>query len=324
MVRRPTRTVVVGLAAIMVFWFACIQMAYATPPDNRPPDNRPPDSRPPTGEVNVQVTNENLSQSQAEANAQAGAEATAQTTVTTTAQGGDGGDGGAGGAGGTGYGGEATASNEGVSAEFNDNSSYENNNTNVVLVPNNNTAGCMRVWGVSFGNHEGAAALGMPFRDGACDYEAAADDAAAIGQHEIAWYWRCHKRNLYKTFGGAKADSKILACFDKMKDMLAIQGSDEPVPTGHVIIEEEEYELLMAQAVQKEELEEFAEQQEQRYAQQQNLLDALQAEHESDEDELARLKRKAAELAAAQEARKVAEKEAQQKFKERLAAKEEK
>jgi hypothetical protein len=205
-----------------------------------------------------------------------------------------------------------------MSAEFNDNSSHESNNTNVVLVPNNNTAGCMRVWGVSFGNHEGAAALGMPFRDGACDYEAAADDAAAIGQHEIAWYWRCHKKNLYKTFDGT---NKVAACFEKMRDMLSIQGSDEPVPTGHVIIEEEEYELLMAQAVQKEELEEYAEQQEYRYEQQQSLLEELKKEHQSEEEELERLKRKAAELAAEQEARKAAEQESQRKFRERLEAK---
>ena len=80
----------------------------------------------------------------------------------------------------------------------------ENNSINSVLVPNNNTSECMRVFGLSFGNGDGAAALGYPVRDAACDYESAADDAAASGNHDIAWFWRCQKKNMQKIFGAKK------------------------------------------------------------------------------------------------------------------------
>lgn len=302
MVRRATREVGVGLGVTLLFMVLCIQAAYA---GDKPPHNRPPDNRPPTGEVDVNLNGNNN-------------ELTSTTDVSVHAEGGDGGTGGAAtstigdvsSAGGeasshssvgdtTAMGGEggassSTASNDGVTVESTDNS--ENNNTNVVLVPNNNTAGCMRVFGISFGTHDGAAALGAPFRDEACDFEQAADDAAARGDHKIAWWWRCHKKNLYKTFK-QKGDTKEMAhlkCWNSMTEML----------TGQVIVDKDEYDSLMAQAVQKEELEEYAEQIEYRYSQQQNLIDSLKQEHEQDEQELARLKRKAAELAAEQQAQK--------------------
>jgi len=75
-------------------------------------------------------------------------------------------------------------------------------------------------------------------------------------------------------------------------------------PSGQVLVPEDEYESLMVQAVQKEELEEYAQQQEDRYAQQQSLLDSLKNEHKDDEAELERLKIKAAELAAEQQKKK--------------------
>jgi hypothetical protein len=98
----------------------------------------------------------------------------------------------------------------------------ENNSTNVVLVPNNNTESCLRVWGLSWGNSSGAGGIGIPHRSAPCDYEQAADDAAAIGDHDMAWFWRCHKKNVYKPFrvkGGTKEDA-VQSCHAKMVQFL--------------------------------------------------------------------------------------------------------
>lgn len=200
------------------------------------------------------------------------------------------------------------ATNDGVST----NVSTENNSTNVVLVPNNNTANCMRVWGISFGTHEGAAGLGLPTRDASCDFEQAADDAAALGNHRIAWFWRCHKKNLYKQFkNGGNDKEAIIKCFDEMSHML------DPTPAGKVMIPEEEYENLLMAQVQQEEVERVQD----KIIHQQSLIDELQAEledHEVDAKELERLKREAARLRAAQEAEEKQQAETRAKFKRRL------
>lgn len=99
----------------------------------------------------------------------------------------------------------------------------ESNNTNVVLVPNNNTESCLRVFGLSFGNSSGAGGIGYPWRSSACDFEQAADDAAAIGDHTLAWFWRCHKKNVHKPFrkeGMTKQDA-VQACHEKMVSFLS-------------------------------------------------------------------------------------------------------
>jgi hypothetical protein len=316
----------IGTALMALFFFSA-KLSYATPPDNRPPDNRPPDRSPPVGEINVQNANENFSQSEAQAYSQASAEAFNQTTVETTAQGGAGGSGGEGGSvtvniGGDGEDGTgalvndtSTNSFEGGDTNFNS----ESNNTNVVVVPNNNTANCMRVFGISFGSGDGAAGIGYPHRDKSCDFEQAADDAAATGNHKIAWWWRCHKKALYQTFrtSGSSNEQAKLACWNSMMEMLSIPGSDEPVPAGQVIIPEDEYETLMMAQVQQEDLELL----EERYAQQQSLIEELKeevAEHDSEQEEIDRLKREAAKLRAAQEAQEKKREDIQAQFKKRL------
>ena len=237
--------------------------------------------------------------------------------------GGEGGDGGAGGHGGDGgEGGQADASAQasaGAEAHTGpiDNSSgggsatvsTESNNTNVVLVPNNNTAGCLRVWGLAFGNGDGAASLGIPTRDKACDYEAAADDAAATGDHDIAWFWRCHKKSLYSQFKdrGEDTDTAVLQCFERMTEMLGVPigATDEP-PPGQILLPEAEYDELLAQASTVEEIEEEVMEQrelvEYRIAQQENLIESLEQQHEDDQAELDRLKREAAALREEQDA----------------------
>lgn len=80
----------------------------------------------------------------------------------------------------------------------------ENTSINTVLVPNNNTVDCHKVYGITFGRDDTAGGVGWPYRDVACDYEQAADDAAAMGNHELAWFWRCHKKSNQRAFGAKK------------------------------------------------------------------------------------------------------------------------
>ena len=97
-----------------------------------------------------------------------------------------------------------------------------------------------------------------------------------------------------------------------------------PAPTGMTSIPDEEYATLLMAQVQQEELEGYARQSEDRYAEQQSLLDALQQEveaFESEAESIERLKQEAARIAAEQEARKKAYAESKAKFKARLSAK---
>ena len=94
-------------------------------------------------------------------------------------------------------------------------------------------------------------------------------------------------------------------------------------PPGAVTIEEDEYNALVAQAVQKEEFEEAVERGEYRYAQQQSLIEELQeqvAEHEDDDEKLERLKQEAAALRAAQEAEEIKQADIRAQFKRRYDA----
>ena len=111
----------------------------------------------------------------------------------------------------------SNASNDGVTVEG-DTSNVENNSSTVVLVPNNNTEKCLRVWGIAWGGSDNSGALGIPWRSKKCDFEQAADDAFAAGERELGWFWKCENPNLYKSFrskGEAKESAKT-DCLTKM------------------------------------------------------------------------------------------------------------
>ena len=101
-----------------------------------------------------------------------------------------------------------------------ENNSVENNSSNIVLVPNNNTENCLRVFGFGWGKDGTSGGFGIPWRSKACDYEQAADDAFAAGERELGWYWKCHNKTLYKPFyeradgdsRDAAKDDAIAAC----------------------------------------------------------------------------------------------------------------
>jgi hypothetical protein len=287
------------MRTIPLLFLVMAQLALASPPDHRPPDNRPPTR----GTPDVTVSTGSPS-SASDAVSTSGADASSQANAT----------GGAASA----EGGAATASNEGVNFSGGDTSfSSESTNINTVLVPNNNTAGCMRVYGFSFGNGDGAGALGVPFRDKACDYELAADDAAASGEHDIAWFWRCHKKHLYKPYRdkGESEEDAIEQCYQDMQRMLGFQDTATMIHEAEAnfqmmaeLSDEEAAELkakiaaLEAELAEREAaIEEYQEQQQQIQQQQQQqmqqndeLLDQLRRDAERRRKALAALEKKEA------------------------------
>ena len=112
----------------------------------------------------------------------------------------------------------SSSSNDGVQVDASDQSSVENNSSNVVLVPSNNTESCVRVWGIAFGKDGTSGALGIPWRSKRCDLEQAADDAFAGGERDLGWFWKCHNKSLYKAFQskGESAESAIDDCHTRM------------------------------------------------------------------------------------------------------------
>ena len=100
-------------------------------------------------------------------------------------------------------------------------SNYEAQAPDIVLIPNNNTENCLRIWGLSFSTTSGGAGIGIPWRSKKCDFEAAADDAFAQGQIKMGWYWKCKNKNLYKGIGSPE---------DCLSTMLKLYIKEDPQP----------------------------------------------------------------------------------------------
>jgi len=111
-----------------------------------------------------------------------------------------------------------SADNEGNSLSVESN--YESGPGDLILVPNNNTEGCLRVIGLAWGDKDASAMLGFPFRSKACDFEGSGDDAFAQGQAKQGWFWKCQSKNLYKRF---KEPGKKYPLFWREQDKLAAQ-----------------------------------------------------------------------------------------------------
>lgn len=108
------------------------------------------------------------------------------------------------------------ANNEGN--ELSVNTNYEGGPADLVLVPNNNTEPCLRVFGFSFGNKDGSGMFGVPWRSKQCDYKGFASDADAQGNQELGWFWRCHMKSAYKVFKskGESVESAVTDCHGEM------------------------------------------------------------------------------------------------------------
>lgn len=94
--------------------------------------------------------------------------------------------------------GVSSVNNEGNSLSVSSN--YEAQAPDVVLIPNNNTERCLRVWGLSFSNQSGGGGIGVPMRSRECDLEAAADDAFAQGNIDLGWMLKCKQKSMKKAF----------------------------------------------------------------------------------------------------------------------------
>jgi hypothetical protein len=111
------------------------------------------------------------------------------------------------------------AINEGNDQRVEFNSNYESQAPDILLVPNNNTEKCLRVFGFSFSTSDGGGGIGFPWRSAACDFEQAADDAFAGGERDLGWFWKCQSKNLYKPFR-SKGESKESAMTDCQNRMM--------------------------------------------------------------------------------------------------------
>lgn len=180
------------VALTLVFIVACIDAAYATGSNHH----------------NHDVDARSYADAAAEASAHAGAEsaATATTGAVTVENAAAGG----------------SASNEGNNLTVESN--YEGGPADLVLIPNNNTERCLRVFGFSFGNKEGSGMFGVPWRSKACDYKGFASDADAQGNLELGWFWRCHMKSAYRVFRdkGESANDAIGQCHDQMVGKVAL------------------------------------------------------------------------------------------------------
>ena len=157
----------------------------------------------------------------------------------------------------------------------------------------------------------------IPLPGKECRKLRAYDRAVAMEQWQAAEIMFCSLKEVKAEFRGFG-----LNCVD----ILTLYVVPSPTETiGQIILTGDEYDALLVAQVQKEEFEDAVEQAENRYSQQQSLINALQEEvagFDSEADELERLKKEAARIAAEQEARKQAEALSRAKFKERLAKKE--
>lgn len=111
-----------------------------------------------------------------------------------------------------------SAVNEGNEQNVNFNSVAEARAPDIVMVPNNNTEKCLRIFGLSISTQDGAAGIGFPWRSAPCDFEQAADDAFAGGERDLGWFWKCQNKNLFKRFRskGESDESAITDCQDRM------------------------------------------------------------------------------------------------------------
>ena len=110
------------------------------------------------------------------------------------------------------------AVNEGNEQNVAFNSVAEARAPDIVMVPNNNTEKCLRIFGLSISTQDGAAGIGFPWRSAPCDFEQAADDAFAGGERDLGWFWKCQNKNLYKRFRskGESDESAITDCQERM------------------------------------------------------------------------------------------------------------
>lgn len=176
----------------------------------------------------------------------------------------------------------------------------------------NNTESCVRVLGFSFANTSGSGMLGVPLPRGkACDMWKAVNEAQENGHVWLSYAFMCEIKNIRDVWGLDRCKELTEQALTQLDDLVSFGYSVEP---GHVSLPEDEYEDLLLAQVQQEEIEQL----EDRFAQQQNLIEELQKEaedHQEKEAELAALKKEVEEATAKQAERIAEQRAAENKFK---------
>lgn len=295
---KMVRLLFIALILIMALYFVFVTQAFATPPDCPPghaqlgscngSDGGNDDQNGNPGNHNQEVT-QSQDQGQEQSQGQSQSQDQSQEAYSSSES--------------------QSSSNASAVAEVGSNSqsvqfSYPRQVAPTYLNLSNNTESCVRVLGFSFANTSGSGMLGVPLPRGkACDMWKAVNEAQENGHVWLSYAFMCEIKNIQKVWG-----------LDRCKELTEQALSQLDELAGSVIVPEDEYEELLMAQVQQEEIEKL----EDRYAQQQNLIEELQREveeHDAEEAELERLKREVREAKAAQEAQEQRQKAAQNKFK---------
>ena len=215
--------------------------------------------------------------------------------------GGDGGDGGHGGAGGDASGGDASVGDITINdlTEIPANTTHKariENTPDIVTITPGSGDTCKAHIGFGVAVPGLGTSMNIPLPGKECRKVRAYDRAVAMEQWQAAEIMFCSFKEVkaeFRSFG--------LTCID----ILTLYLPPSPEPVG-VTVTLAEYEDLLAQAASAEQVEEYAEQSEYRYAQQQSLLESLESDHDEDQVEIAALKKRVNDEVAEADARRAA------------------
>lgn len=140
------------------------------------------------------------------------------------------------------------------------------------------------------------ASMNIPLPGKECRKLKAYDRAVLMNQWQAAEIMFCSLKEVKAEFRSFDLD-----CIET----LTLYVVPLPEPVG-VLLTDTEYRDLVAQAEAAEQVEEYAEQSEYRYAQQQHLIEALEEEHDDDQAEIDALKKKVNDEVAEADARRAA------------------
>lgn len=220
--------------------------------------------------------------------------------------GGDGGHGGSGGEGGDGYGGDATGGDASVGditvnniTEIPANTTHKariENTPDIVTITPGSGDSCKAHIGFGVSIPGLGTSMNIPLPGKECRKLKAYDRAMAAEQWQAAEIMFCSFKEVkaeFRSFG--------LDCID----VLTLYAPPGPKPVG-VTMTYAEYDDLLAQAASAEQIEEYTELVEYRYAQQQSLIEALEEGAVDDDNEIAALKKVVNDEVAEADARRAA------------------
>ena len=219
-------------------------------------------------------------------------------------EGGDGGEGGAGGAGGSSVstaGASASASLVNEAAEIPANTTHKldariENTPDIVTITPGSGDSCKAHIGFGASIPGLGTSLNIPLPGKECRKLKAYDRLMAADQFQAAEIIFCSLKEVRTEFKAVG-----LACIEVLT--LYVVPGPEPVA---VTMSYAEYDELIAQAASAEQVEEYAQQSEDRYVQQQSLIEDLEREHKNDDAQIIALKKRVNDEVAEADARRAA------------------